>query len=120
MDDVVDRLGGLDSPLDADRLSQGQRQLLCIARAMLAGKRIILIDEASSNVDERSERLIRDVMREQFASCTVIAVAHRLGAVVDFDRVAVMGGGQLLEWDNPRALLKRDSEFKRLWDLGAS
>ncbi|WQF78674.1 Putative AAA+ ATPase domain, ABC transporter type 1, transmembrane domain-containing protein [Colletotrichum destructivum] len=120
MDDIVDRLGGLDSPLDADRLSQGQRQLLCIARAMLAGKRIILIDEASSNVDERSERLIRDVMREQFASCTVIAVAHRLGAVVDFDRVAVMGGGRLLEWDSPRALLKRNSEFKRLWDLGTS
>ncbi|KAJ0103969.1 hypothetical protein J7T55_010986 [Diaporthe amygdali] len=120
MDDVVDRLGGLDSPLDADRLSQGQRQLLCIARAMLAGKRIILIDEASSNVDERSERLIRDVMREQFASCTVIAVAHRLGAVVDFDRVAVMGGGRLLEWDSPRALLERDSEFKKLWDLGAN
>ncbi|KAI1836441.1 hypothetical protein DTO006G1_2650 [Penicillium roqueforti] len=111
-DDVVDRLGGLDSPLDADRLSQGRRQLLCIARAMLAGKRIVLIDEASSNVDERSERLIRDVMR-------VIAVAHRLGAVVDFDRVAVMGGGRLLEWDCPPALVKRDSEFKRLWDLGA-
>lgn len=120
IDDVVDSLGGLDSLLDADRLSQGQRQLLCIARAMLAGKRIILIDEASSNVDERSEKLIRDVMREQFVSCTVIAVAHRLGVVVDFDRVAVIGGGRLLEWDNPRALLKRDSEFKRLWDLGAS
>ncbi|KAF6823826.1 multidrug resistance-associated protein 1 [Colletotrichum musicola] len=118
MDDVVDRLGGSDSPLNADRLSQGQRQLLCIARAMLAGKRVILIDEASSNVDERSERLIREVMREQFASCTVIAVGHRLGAVVDFDRVAVMDGGRLLEWDSPRALLERDNEFKRLWDLG--
>lgn len=111
-DDVVDRLGGLDSPLDADRLSQGQRQLLCIARAMLVGKQIVLIDEASSNVDERSERLIRDMMR-------VIAVAHRLGAVVDFDRVAVMGGGRLLEWDCPPALVKRDSEFKGFWDLGA-
>ncbi|KAL4781147.1 P-loop containing nucleoside triphosphate hydrolase protein [Aspergillus varians] len=118
VDDLVDRLGGLDSVLDAERLSQGQRQLLCIARAMLAGKRIILIDEASSNVDERSERLIRQVMREQFSSCTIIAIAHRLGAIVDFDRVAVMGGGRLLEWDSPRALLKRDSEFKRLWDLG--
>ncbi|KAJ5790163.1 ABC transporter integral membrane type 1 [Penicillium psychrosexuale] len=73
----------------------------------------------AANRRRRSERLIRDVMREQFASCTVIAVAHRLGAVVDFDRVAVMGGGRLLEWDNPRALLKRDSEFKRFWDLGA-
>ncbi|KAJ5426327.1 ABC transporter atnG [Penicillium sp. CMV-2018d] len=92
---------------DADRLSQGQRQLLCIARAMLAGKRIILIDEASSNVDERSERLIGDAMREKFASCIVIAVAHRLGAVVDFDRVAVMDGGRLLEWDNPRDLISR-------------
>ncbi|CEL03679.1 hypothetical protein ASPCAL04825 [Aspergillus calidoustus] len=118
LEDLVVRLGGLDSPLDGDRLSQGQRQLLCIARAMLAGKRIILIDEASSNVDERSERLIREVMREQFASCTVIAVAHRLGAVVDFDRVAVMGGGRILECDSPCALLERDSEFKRLWDLG--
>ncbi|KAL6232713.1 P-loop containing nucleoside triphosphate hydrolase protein [Aspergillus navahoensis] len=120
MHDIVDRLGGLDSPLDADRLSQGQRQLFCVARAMLSGKRIILIDEASSNVDERSERLIRDAIREQFATCTVIAVAHRLGAIVDFDCVAVMGDGRLLEWDNPQALLKRNSEFKRLWDPGAS
>ncbi|CEO60196.1 Putative Multidrug resistance-associated protein 1 [Penicillium brasilianum] len=118
--DLIDRLGGLDSPLNAERLSQGQRQLLCIARAILAGKRIILIDEASSNVDERSERLIGEVMRDEFANYTIIAVAHRLGAVVDFDRVAVMGGGRLLEWDSPRALLKRESEFKRLWDLRSS
>ncbi|KAJ0413029.1 P-loop containing nucleoside triphosphate hydrolase protein [Aspergillus carlsbadensis] len=120
LDNLVSRLGGLDSPLDAERLSQGQRQLLCIARAMLTSKRIILLDEASGNVDERSERLTREAMREEFAGCTVIAVAHRLGAIVDFDRVAVMGGGRVLEWDSPRALLKRDSEFKRLWDLGAS
>ncbi|KAL4738483.1 hypothetical protein BDV11DRAFT_170996 [Aspergillus similis] len=80
----------------------------------------IMIDEASSNVDELSERLIRNVMREQFASSTVTAVAHRLGAAVDFDRVAVLGGGRLLEWDIPRAPLKRDSKFKRLWDLAAS
>ncbi|KAF2441998.1 P-loop containing nucleoside triphosphate hydrolase protein, partial [Karstenula rhodostoma CBS 690.94] len=113
IEDVVDRLGGLDSPLETDSLSQGQRQLLCIARAMLAGRRIILIDEASSNVDERSEMLIREVMREQLASCIVIAVAN-------FDRVAVMSNGRLLEWDSPRALLKRDSEFRRLWDLGSS
>ncbi|CAG8388874.1 unnamed protein product [Penicillium salamii] len=116
--DLVNRLGGLDSPLEADQLSQGQRQLLCIARAMLSCKRIILIDEASSNVDERSETLIRDVMREEFAGCTVITVAHRLGAVVDCEWVAVLGGGRVLEWDCPRALLGRDSEFKRLWDLG--
>lgn len=118
MYNVVDRLGGLDSSLNADWLLQGQRQLLCIARAMLAGKRIGLVGEASSNVDERSEWLIRNAMREQFASYTVIAVAHRLGAVVDSDRVAVIGDGRLLEWDDPRTLLKRDSEFKRLWDLG--
>lgn len=56
MTDTVERMGGLDGALDADRLSQGQRQLLCLARAMLAGKKIILLDEASSNVDERSVR----------------------------------------------------------------
>lgn len=120
MNDIIAGLGGLDSPLDADKLSQGQRQLLCIARAVLARKRIILIDEASSNIDERSERLIREVMREQFAHCTVITVAHRLGAIIDFDRVAVMRGGRLLEWDSPRALLARQSEFQRLWHLGGS
>ncbi|KAF7515463.1 hypothetical protein G7054_g14560 [Neopestalotiopsis clavispora] len=119
MREAVERMGGLDSMLDMDRLSQGQRQLLCLARAVLAGKRIILLDEASSNVDERSERLIRQVIREQFVGCTVIAIAHRIGGVADFDRVAVMGGGKILEWDDPRALLSRDSEFKRLWDLGS-
>ncbi|ETS82191.1 hypothetical protein PFICI_07193 [Pestalotiopsis fici W106-1] len=119
MRETVERMGGLDSMLDMDRLSQGQRQLLCLARAVLAGKRIIMLDEASSNVDERSERLIRQVIREQFVGCTVIAIAHRIGAVADFDRVAVMGGGKILEWDNPRTLLGRDSEFKRLWDLGS-
>lgn len=121
MADAVERMGGLDSVLDLDRLSQGQRQLLCLARAVLANKRIVLLDEASSNVDERSERLIRQVVKEEFASCTVIAIVHRLGAIADFDRVAVVAGGRVVEWDNPRALLKReDSEFKRLWDLSSS
>jgi ATP-binding cassette subfamily C (CFTR/MRP) protein 1 len=120
MGDIVERMGGLDSPLDVDRLSQGQRQLLCLARAMLANKKIILLDEASSNVDERSEKLIRQAIREEFTGCTVIAIVHRLGAVADFDHVAVVSGGRVVEWDSPRALLERDSEFKRLWNLGSS
>ncbi|KAM0557995.1 hypothetical protein ACHAPJ_005161 [Fusarium lateritium] len=119
MGDAVEKLGGLDVILDVERLSQGQRQLLCLARALLANKKIILLDEASSNVDAKSEQLIRQVVQEEFEGCTVIAIAHRLGAVVDFDRVAVMGGGRVIEWDNPRALLKRESEFKRLWDLSS-
>ncbi|OIW33171.1 P-loop containing nucleoside triphosphate hydrolase protein [Coniochaeta ligniaria NRRL 30616] len=120
MSDAIARLGGLDSPLDGDRLSQGQRQLLCLARAMLADKKIVLLDEAASNVDERSERLIRQVIRDEFVGCTVVAVVHRLGAVADFNHVAVMSAGRLVEWDSPRALLARDSEFRRLWDLGAN
>ncbi|KAF5534749.1 multidrug resistance-associated 1 [Fusarium mexicanum] len=119
MKEAVERLGGLDSILDVERLSQGQRQLLCLARAVLANKKMIFLDEASSNVDAKSEQLIRQVVQEEFKGCTVIAIAHRLGAVVDFDRVAVMGGGRVIEWDNPRELLKRESEFKRLWDLSS-
>lgn len=72
-----------------------------------------------TNIHLSQERLIRQVIREHFADCTVIAVVHRLGAVADFDRVAVMGGGRLLEWDSPQALLARDSKFKRLWNLGS-
>ncbi|KAK3942168.1 P-loop containing nucleoside triphosphate hydrolase protein [Diplogelasinospora grovesii] len=120
MADVVERMGGLDSLLEGEKLSLGQRQLLCLARAMLSDKRIILLDEASSNVDERSEKLIRQVIREEFTSCTVIAIVHRLGAVTDFDRVAVMSSGRVLEWDRPQALLERDSEFRRLWGLSSS
>ncbi|KAL9572706.1 hypothetical protein ACKAV7_003105 [Fusarium commune] len=119
MKEAVEKLGGLDTILDVERLSQGQRQLLCLARAILANKKIIFLDEASSNVDAKSEQLIRQVVQEEFVGCTVIAIAHRLGAVVDFDRVAVMGGGRVIEWDNPRELLKRESEFKRLWDLSS-
>ncbi|KAI3587778.1 P-loop containing nucleoside triphosphate hydrolase protein [Fusarium oxysporum f. sp. albedinis] len=119
MKDAVEKLGGLDSILDVERLSQGQRQLLCLARAILANKKMIFLDEASSNVDAKSEQLIRQVVQEEFVGCTVIAIAHRLGAVVDFDRVAVMGGGRVIEWDNPRELLKKESEFKRLWDLSS-
>ncbi|KAG5781567.1 hypothetical protein H9Q73_004760 [Fusarium xylarioides] len=117
--EAVEKVGGLDSILDDERLSQGQRQLLCLARAILANKKIIFLDEASSNVDAKSEQLIRQVVQEEFVGCTVIAIAHRLGAVVDFDRVAVMGGGRVIEWDNPRELLKRESEFKMLWDLSS-
>ncbi|KAF4503420.1 Multidrug resistance-associated 1 [Fusarium agapanthi] len=73
----------------------------------------------SRNADAKSEQLIRQVVQEEFKGCTVIAIAHRLGAVVDFDRVAVMGGGRVIEWDNPRELLNRESEFKRLWDLSS-
>jgi ABC-type multidrug transport system fused ATPase/permease subunit len=120
MKDAVERMGGLDSPLDLDRLSQGQRQLLCLARAALANKRIILLDEASSNVDERSERLIRQVIHEEFTGCTVISIVHRLGAIAAFDRVAVVAGGRVVEWDSPGVLLERDSEFKRLWDLSSN
>ncbi|KAG9497858.1 hypothetical protein J7337_010730 [Fusarium musae] len=119
MKEAVEKLGGLDGILDVERLSQGQRQLLCLARAILANKKMIFLDEASSNVDAKSEQLIRQVVQEEFVGCTVIAIAHRLGAVVDFDRVAVMGGGKVIEWDNPRELLKRESEFKRLWDLSS-
>jgi len=119
-DIVIDRLGGLDSPLDADKLSQGQRQLLSLARAVLADKKIVLLDEANSSIDERSEMLMRQVIREDFAGCTVVAVVHRLGAVVaDFDKVAVMAGGRMVEWGSPGVLLgKEEGEFRRLWDLG--
>lgn len=118
IENLVESMGGLDAVLTAERLSQGQCQFFCLARAMLSNKKIVLLDEASSNVDEKSEMLIRKAIREQFVGCTVIAVAHRLGAVVDFDRVAVMSGGRVIEWDNPRTLLRRESHFKRLWDLG--
>ncbi len=101
--------------------SVGQRQLLCLARAILRGSRILVLDEATANVDMETDALIQQTIRSRFAHCTVITVAHRLATIIVSDRVLVLGAGRLLEYDAPLSLLalspsdssitRRDSHF---------
>ncbi|CAF4950125.1 unnamed protein product, partial [Rotaria sp. Silwood1] len=93
-------------------LSVGQKQLICLARAILKKSKILIIDEATANVDNATDELIQQAIREQFKKCTVLTIAHRLRTVIDSDRILVLGNGRVLEFDTPQALLSdRNSQF---------
>jgi ATP-binding cassette subfamily C (CFTR/MRP) protein 1 len=107
--------GGLDGELKNDLLSHGQRQLFCLATAILRKTRIVVLDEATSNVDHETDELMQRIIREEFRGCTIIAVAHRLNTIMDFDRIAVLDHGVLCELDSPMALLATQSKFRNMW-----
>lgn len=86
--------------------SVGQRQLLCLARACLADSRIVVLDEASANVDQATDELLQRTLRERFASATIIAIAHRLDTIMDYDKILVLGGGHAIEFGAPAKLLQ--------------
>ncbi|KAK0706203.1 P-loop containing nucleoside triphosphate hydrolase protein [Lasiosphaeria miniovina] len=114
--DTVERAGGLGVDIEGVNLSSGQRQLFCLARAMLRSSTILVLDEATSSIDAKTEETMQRLIRKRFASHTVIAVAHRLDTIMDFDKVAVLDGGRLVEFDSPYALLDQPgSAFARLY-----
>lgn len=113
--EIVEAKGGLDADLHAQFFSHGQRQLFCLARVILRKSKIVILDEISSSVDIASDELMQCVVREEFADATVIAVAHRLDTILDFDRIALLRDGKLVEMDTPSELLGRDSAFKELY-----
>ncbi|EDV27234.1 uncharacterized protein TRIADDRAFT_23227, partial [Trichoplax adhaerens] len=94
--------------------SVGQRQLLCLARALLKKNRILCIDEATANVDLKTDAIIQRTIRKQFIECTVLVIAHRISTIIDCDRVMVLDAGKLVEFDSPHKLLELDSYFSKL------
>uniref|UniRef100_A0A4W5MMX0 Cystic fibrosis transmembrane conductance regulator n=1 Tax=Hucho hucho TaxID=62062 RepID=A0A4W5MMX0_9TELE len=86
--------------------SVGQRQLVCLARAVLRKNRILIIDEATANVDPRTDELIQKTIRDKFRECTVLTIAHRLNTIIDSDRVLVLDAGQIHAYDEPYTLLQ--------------
>ncbi|XP_052827296.1 ATP-binding cassette sub-family C member 4 isoform X1 [Octopus bimaculoides] len=87
-------------------LSVGQRQLVCLARAVLRENKILIIDEATANVDLRTDALIQNTIRDKFRQCTVLTIAHRLVTIMDSDRVMVLEEGHIVQFDMPYNLLK--------------
>ncbi|CAK7220016.1 hypothetical protein SCUCBS95973_004013 [Sporothrix curviconia] len=110
-DDEVNSFTNLAMPISTGggNLSQGQRQLVCLARALLTRPKIVVLDEATSAVDRGTDGAIQESLRREFASggCTVLVIAHRLSTVVDFDRLLVLKEGRVAEMGTPRELMER-------------
>ncbi|XP_026808487.1 probable multidrug resistance-associated protein lethal(2)03659 isoform X2 [Rhopalosiphum maidis] len=107
-DFVEDLSDGLNSKIseDGSNLSIGQRQLVCLARVIVQNNKILIIDEATANVDPQTDGLIQNTIRNKFRTCTVLTIAHRLITVMDSDKILVMDAGKIVEFDHPYTLLK--------------
>ncbi|KAL3808375.1 hypothetical protein ACHAXA_005346 [Cyclostephanos tholiformis] len=105
--------GGLDEQVleGGENFSQGQRQLLCIARSLLRKPKILVMDEATASIDNTTDAAIQQMIRENFASATVLTIAHRLHTIMDSDRVLVLDDGNVAEFDSPSALISRGGIF---------
>ncbi|CZT46539.1 uncharacterized protein RSE6_06978 [Rhynchosporium secalis] len=106
------RFLSLSSPIasSGSNLSHGQRQLLCLARAILSRPKVLILDEATCVVDMATDLLIQRSIREEFANTTLLVIAHRLSTVADFDKILVMSEGREKEFGTPRELLEKEGE----------
>ncbi|EFY96044.2 multidrug resistance protein 1 [Metarhizium robertsii ARSEF 23] len=111
---------GLDFPLSmslasgGSNISQGQRQLICLARAILSKPRILVLDEATSAVDMATDTILQQILRKAFSQCTVIVIAHRLSTVIDFDELLVLDGGRIVERGRPIDLSRQSGPLREL------
>ena len=98
--------------------SVGERQLICMARLLLRETKIIILDEATANIDYQTDQIIQSVIRNELQGRTVVTIAHRLDTVLDYDKIMVMDSGRIVEFDSPELLLQsKDSYFARMFHL---
>jgi ABC-type multidrug transport system fused ATPase/permease subunit len=93
--------------VNGENFSVGERQMLCMARALLRRSRLVVMDEATASIDHATERRLQQMIEREFADATVLTIAHRLATVLRCDRILVLGDGRVLEFDSPVVLLEK-------------
>ena len=117
--DAVESLShGLDTTVAENGLnfSVGQRQLFCLARAILRRNKILILDEPTANVDSRTDKLLQEAVAKSFEGATILAVAHRLDTVINYDKILVLGSGGVLEFGSPHELISNGGAFCSMID----
>ncbi|KAF3513856.1 hypothetical protein F2Q69_00006139 [Brassica cretica] len=107
----------LDSPVseNGQNWSVGQRQLVCLGRVLLKRSKVLVLDEVTASVDTATDNLIQETLRQHFADCTVVTIAHRISSVIDSDMVLLLDQGLIKEHDSPGRLLEdKSSSFSKL------
>lgn len=101
---------------EGSNFSLGERQLLALARALVRRSRILIMDEATSSVDYETDALVQKTISQEFKDCTVLCISHRLKTILKHDRVLVLEKGELMEFDEPKALFNRNGCFREMCD----
>ena len=96
---------------NGNNLSVGEKQLVCIARAILRKSKIIVMDEATANIDIKTEEKIQKALNLVFDNSTVITVAHRIKTIINYDKILVLDNGEIIEFDSPKQLLKNENSL---------
>lgn len=94
-----------------ENLSVGQRQLICLARALLKNSKILILDEATASVDYVTDSLIQETIRKEFSNATTITIAHRINTIMDSTKILVLDQGRLQEYDTPQTLLQNPNSM---------
>lgn len=96
---------------DGRNFSTGERQLFCLARAILRENRIVLIDEATANVDVKTDSYVQQAIRIHFRNCTVLTIAHRIDTIIDSNRIIVLDKGRVIEFEIPFLMLENENSY---------
>ncbi|THW86771.1 putative ABC transporter [Aureobasidium pullulans] len=115
--ELINSRGGLDTDIDQQSLSQGQAQLLCLARAVLRKSRLVVLDEATSSLDAETDAVIREVLNTSFKDCTIISIAHRTATILESEIVIMMDAGSVTAIATPDELRASNAQFKELCGL---